>query len=113
MIGFGTAVVLMMVNFAVAQRIGRYYDAYMVHKDGRMELMREFVSFPKQIKYLKWERLWFNRIDAVRRLEFNVTKDNKWLDSLCVLFWSVTNSMISTATLCYFVYLNGEGNLEN
>jgi ABC-type bacteriocin/lantibiotic exporter with double-glycine peptidase domain len=113
LIGLGTAVVLMVVNFMVANKIGRYYAEYMVHKDDRMELLREFVSFPKQIKYLKWEHLWFDKINTVRRKEFAVTKANKWLDSLCVLFWSLTNTLISTATLWYFVSTTGEDNLED
>ena len=40
-----------------------------------------------------------------------VIKIMKWLDALCVLFWSVTGSFISSVTLIY--YVNKEGNLDN
>lgn len=66
LVGMGTAVFLMIVNFSVARKIGDYYSRYMVYKDQRMELFREFVSYPKQIKYLKWENIWFNKIFKIR-----------------------------------------------
>lgn len=85
----------------------------MIYKDQRMRLLREFVSYPKQIKYLKWENIWLNKITKIRDDEFAVIKSYKWLDSLCVLFWSVTNTVISTVTLYYYVNINGQEELLN
>lgn len=102
LVGFCIAVGLMSVNFVVAKLIGRYFARGMAWKDKRMLLLREFVQAPKQIKYLKWERKWHDSVTHIRQKEFRLVEATKWLDSLCVLFWAVTNTLISTGTLLYF-----------
>jgi ATP-binding cassette subfamily C (CFTR/MRP) protein 10 len=42
-IGFGIALLLMILNFWVALKIGDYYGRGLVFKDRRVELAREFV----------------------------------------------------------------------
>lgn len=69
-VGFGAALILMLINFWVATRIGGYYSKGLVYKDRRMELLREFISYPKQIKYLKWENIWFDKVLSSRKQEF-------------------------------------------
>lgn len=71
-------------------------------KDSRMELCREVVTNSKCIKQLRWESVWYDRIEEVREREFRYVRISKWLDSLCVLFWSITNTLISSVTLMYF-----------
>lgn len=46
-IGFATAFLLMIINFWVATKIGNYYQRGLVFKDRRMELLREFITYPK------------------------------------------------------------------
>jgi hypothetical protein len=47
LIGFLTAVLLVILNFYVAKSIGKYYERGLKFKDLRMELLKEFVGFAK------------------------------------------------------------------
>ena len=69
---------------------------------------------------MKWETQWFKKTMESRLKEFEylnlfyfyflrVIKKYKYLDSVCVLFWSITNTLISTATLIYFVTYSPSG----
>ena len=51
-----------------------------------------------------------NKIAAVRDKEYRALKKLKLLDSLCVLIWAVTNTIITTVTL--YIY-SEKGNLSN
>jgi ATP-binding cassette subfamily C (CFTR/MRP) protein 10 len=48
----------------------------------------------------------------VREKEFEVIKVMKWLDAICVLFWSITGSLISSVTLLFYIN-KVNSNLEN
>lgn len=51
------------------------------------------------------------KIAGIREKEFSLLSKSKWLDSFCVFFWSITNTMISTATLYFYSLKNS--NLDN
>lgn len=89
----------MLINFAIANKIGQYYSSGLKYKDLRMKAIKDFISNPKSIKFLKWENKWESKILNIRNKEFAVIAGSKWLDSLCVIFWSITNTLISSITL--------------
>ncbi|CAD8193192.1 unnamed protein product [Paramecium pentaurelia] len=109
-VGFATAIILVLVNFAIANKIGHYYSSGLLYKDLRMKAIKDFISNPKSIKFLKWENKWESKIMSIREQEFAIIAGSKWLDSLCVLFWSITNTLISSVTL--YVY-SQNNDLEN
>lgn len=108
--GMATATVLMLLNFAIARKIAGYFSQGLKFKDMRMKLLRDFASNPKAIKFLKWESKWESKIQEVRDQEYRILRASKYLDALCVLFWAVTNTVISTTTL--YVYTR-KNELEN
>ncbi|CAD8188595.1 unnamed protein product [Paramecium octaurelia] len=109
-VGFTTAIILMLINFAIANKIGHYYSSGLIYKDQRMKALKDFITNPKSIKFLKWENKWESKIMNLRDKEFAVIAGSKWLDSLCVIFWSITNTLISSITL--YIY-SQNNNLDN
>ncbi|CAD8107751.1 unnamed protein product [Paramecium sonneborni] len=110
-IGLATAVILMLVNFAIANKIGHYYSSGLIFKDQRMKAIKDFITNPKSIKFLKWEKKWESKVMAIRDKEFDIIAGSKWLDSLCVLFWSITNTLISSITLYIYSQNNDLDNV--
>ena len=75
-----------------------------------MSLLKEFTSNPKAVKFLCWEEKMMKKISDIREKEFKALKKLKLLDSLCVLIWAVTNTIITTVTL--YIYSQSQ-NLNN
>ena len=75
-----------------------------------MSLLKEFTSNPKAVKFLCWEEKMKQKISDIREKEYKALKKLKLLDSLCVLIWAVTNTIITTVTL--YIYSQGQ-NLNN
>lgn len=75
-----------------------------------MSLLKEFTSNPKAVKFLCWEEKMMKKISDIREKEYKALKKLKLLDSLCVLIWAVTNTIITTVTL--YIYSQNQ-NLSN
>ena len=55
LIGFTVVVVIVLLNFFIARKIGTKFGDYMKQKDQRISLTTDILQGIKQIKYLHWE----------------------------------------------------------
>lgn len=56
----------MLVNFSIAKKIGQYYSSGLIYKDLRMKAIKDYITNPKSIKFLKWENKWESKIMNLR-----------------------------------------------
>ena len=83
------------------------------HRDSRLKLTTNLLKGIRALKFLSWERIFFNKVMHFRKQELRYVKKAKYLDALCVYFWATTTIIITTATFLYYDYIGNELTAEN
>jgi len=65
-IGFLVAVLLIAINFLIARKIGKLFKELMHLKDERVNLTKDVINGIKQIKFLNWESIFYEKIMKIR-----------------------------------------------
>lgn len=101
-LGFFAVLLLVILNFQIAKKIGSVYGDMMKYKDERMGLLQDIFSGIRQIKYLTWESIFEEKILKIREKEFHCLQVIKYLDAFCVFFWATTTIVISTLSFLFY-----------
>lgn len=92
------AVILIPINKFIASKIGQLSGELMSRKDERVLTTSEVLHGARQIKLNAWERIFVQKIEALRREEVIVLGKRKYLDALCVYFWATTPVLMCLLT---------------
>ncbi len=106
LIGFCVTTVLILINFALAKKIGNLFDRIMKFKDSRISLISDILNGIKQVKFLNWEVSFLKKVMAIRKDEFSQLKSTKYLDAFCVFFWASSSIAISAVTFIFYYQEN-------
>lgn len=60
----------------------------MGYKDKRVALVTDIIECMKSIKYLSWEKIFEEKINKIRRKEFNVLTLWRSFDGALGVFWN-------------------------
>eukprot|EP00898_Chlorokybus_atmophyticus_P001163 jgi/Chlat1/2047/Chrsp17S02516 len=103
----GVAVVtfLIPVNRWLAQKIGEVSKQMMAQKDTRIRIIGEILAGIRAVKMYVWEACFMRRINEVRDKELHNLAVRKYLDAMCVYFWSCTPILFSLFTFGAFALL--------
>jgi ATP-binding cassette subfamily C (CFTR/MRP) protein 10 len=108
LIGFCLTLVLVIINFQIAKKIGSANEQLLKYKDQRINLFQDILAGIRQIKYLNWEEKFMKKILSIRKNEFFYLKIKKYLDAFCVFFWATLTIIISTIIFCLNEHFENE-----
>jgi ATP-binding cassette subfamily C (CFTR/MRP) protein 10 len=106
MIGFAAATILIVINFAIAIKVGSSFEDMLKHKDKRVTLTQDVLRGMKQIKCLNWEKYFIGKLMQHRERELKGLTRIKYLDAISSHFWVTTATIISVVTFLAYQYLS-------
>ena len=89
----------------VAKKINEKWEKVNHSVERRMNLLTDIIEGIKSIKYLGWENIFIEKVQEIRKLEFNYISVAKYLDACCVLFWASTSIVIASSTFYFYSFL--------
>ncbi|CAD8098263.1 unnamed protein product [Paramecium primaurelia] len=111
----GSIIVIAMISYQVINFILTFIMTkaeaqHLIYKDKRVSLQSDIIEGMKQIKFLSWERIFYEKIMKLRKSEFQMLTIYKALDGFGAVFWN----NISYILLCIFVIssINNGKNLK-
>jgi ABC-type multidrug transport system fused ATPase/permease subunit len=90
-------------NILVVAGIKTAFLKMIKEKDERISLSTDIIEGMKSIKYLSWEKLFEERIKAIRKREFKYVTWVRSLDGVLAIFWNSISYVLLFAFLVTYI----------
>ncbi|EFA77179.1 ABC transporter C family protein [Heterostelium album PN500] len=108
LIGFGSLLVFLPLNFYSAMKQAQIGEEVMKRKDKRTSQVTEAINSVRVLKFYGWINLMFDKIMALRNSEVKEMKKLNVFTSFLYLFWFLLPDFVTVTTYCAFALFGNQ-----
>lgn len=110
--GLAVLISMVSVNVFFTDIARKLFIKKLTYQDSRMKMISELLSGIKIIKLYGWEYSFNKIIGKIRSVEVKYLTKSAILNCLFSFTWDCSPFFVSSASICTFVFINGDQNLD-